>query len=189
MHRLGAPPDWCKIHLWYILVALLHWLPLKPCQTYIISLTFTHTLTPKEKEIYLFYFIFLLRKQKKKRAYRIQNCSLGNTIFGNNIGYKHLKGKFRHFPRCSLRFLKRFTLYKTYPFVLACFKNHFPESATWIFRRSAIFEQVAVVCLYSPHRPLVTEWNVICWAISDSKRNCVLSWDQLLLQMSPCDHI
>lgn len=105
MHRVGAPPDWHKIHLWYMLVVLFHWLPLKPCQTYIISLTFTHTSTPKEKEIYFIYFIFCW-ENKKKRAYRIQNCSLGNTIFGNNIGYKHLKGKFRHFSRCSFRFLK-----------------------------------------------------------------------------------
>lgn len=87
-----------------------------------INLIFTDTFNSRRKNFFFFFFLL------GKKAFRIQNCSLGNTIFGNKIGYKHLKGKFRHFPRCSLRSLKRFTLYKMYPF--ACIKNHFPESAT-----------------------------------------------------------
>lgn len=60
----------------------------------------TDTLTPEEKN--LFFFL----RRKKTKTFRIQNCSLGNTIFGNKIDYKHFKGKFRQFPRCSLTILK-----------------------------------------------------------------------------------
>lgn len=61
----------------------------------------TETLTPEEKPF------FAEKKKKKnqtksKKAFRIQNYSLGNTIFGNKIDSKHFKGKFRQFPRCSL---------------------------------------------------------------------------------------
>lgn len=113
--RVGAPAHWCKDISTdiYFLVGLLYWLPFKPCQTYSINLTFTHTFNSKRKKLLflVLVLVFLLR---------IQNCSVGDIIFGNTIGYKHLKGKFRHFPRCSLRFSKRLTLHKTYPSICAC---------------------------------------------------------------------
>lgn len=56
----------------------------------------TDALTPEEKPF------FAEKKKKAKKAFRIQNYSLGNTIFGNKIDSKHFKGKFRQFPRCSL---------------------------------------------------------------------------------------
>lgn len=144
LHRVGAPAHWCKNISPDIYVSrALTLAALKTTSNLQYKPDFyTYFFNSKSKTllfgggvVLVLVLVFLLR---------IQNCSLGDTIFGNTIGYKHLKGKFRHFPRCSLRFSKRF--YSTQDVAihlcLPVLKNHFPESATWIFRHSAIFKQV-----------------------------------------------
>lgn len=84
----------------------------------------TETLTPEEKP-------FLLRRKKKKAKKHLE-CKI--TVW--EIQYLEIRlilniskensGNFQGAP--YLGFLKRFILYKTYPFV--CIKNHCLENAT-----------------------------------------------------------